>query len=768
MPSPHPSLAPPSSSLAGLSPAEIETLVENLLTIGGLGRVLVIGPGLGLPELLRARGLPCERLELARPEPEPLAWPFPGEDADTALVIDDFAGLTAAHVGQALQELRRVVRRSVLVYLSSPTTPTPGSAEPASARDRAWWEQQFFAAGFRKHPLRHLVQSYESLEHPPGLMVFEPLPELPAGPGAAHRLEPAGPGGADLSRQSGWLAEATLARYELAARYVRPGDTVLDVGSQSGFGLYLLQRSTRAARFLGLEASAPACDYAQAHFTAPSPLLEYQCAEPLEALRALPDNSVHFITCFDTLERAADRRALLQECRRVLTPGGRFLVSVPNGWEDLSFGPTSEDLPFSWPTLKQAVQDQFLIEAVFQQMARGANGWAGNHQFQPSPRRLRSVSLAEAPRTEAEWWLVLGMKDPLARPVASYQETVFQNVADSGHVSVQYARFYQNPWLLHALVHAGYRATCPEILVACARRILDQAPPASPDAGAALCLLLYRAVEGCLTDPSDVELVCRQARNYLTLAQPNPHQLRWQISLAYALGLLEMRRGNFTAARKNFDRCAQYDVLAFSTHLATKTTDALFWSGWLALADGDAVEAERAWNQGLAFGERLRARPLTESLMNPEWPNLFDYGDGMRELIYALENVAKCANGLHCLRLQAQGISIRWDWIQNSFRFQHETVTRALRVAQARVARLCGEVDQARADLHERTAALDGVREELRARELQVVRLGAQAKDHCLNQLKDELGLRLQSLSPAPGERPNFTPPTIDTLERTL
>jgi septal ring factor EnvC (AmiA/AmiB activator) len=125
----------------------------------------------------------------------------------------------------------------------------------------------------------------------------------------------------------------------------------------------------------------------------------------------------------------------------------------------------------------------------------------------------------------------------------------------------------------------------------------------------------------------------------------------------------------------------------------------------------------------LSFGERLRQHPLSETLMNPEWPNLFDYGDGMRELTYALENIAKCANGLHCLALHERGISIRWDLIHNTFRFQHETITHDLRLAQSRVERLCQDIDRVRADqqssardLHDRTAELDRVRQELHDR----------------------------------------------------
>ena len=141
--------------------------------------------------------------------------------------------------------------------------------------------------------------------------------------------------------------------------------------------------------------------------------------------------------------------------------------------------------------------------------------------------------------------------------------------------------------------------------------------------------------------------------------------------------------------------------------------------------------------------------------MNPEWPNLFDYGDGMRELVYALENVARCANGLHCLALQERGISIRWDLIQNTFRFQLETVKHGLCQAQERVERLCREVDQARADaervrqeLQDRTADLDRARQELRDRtaELDRDRLALRERGKEVDQERQEVA-RLNQLS---------------------
>jgi ubiquinone/menaquinone biosynthesis C-methylase UbiE len=46
----------------------------------------------------------------------------------------------------------------------------------------------------------------------------------------------------------------------------------------------------------------------------------------------LPDESADCVTCFTVLEHVNDELATLREMKRVLRPGGRLLLTVPNRW----------------------------------------------------------------------------------------------------------------------------------------------------------------------------------------------------------------------------------------------------------------------------------------------------------------------------------------------------------------------------------------------------------------------------------------------------
>lgn len=79
-------------------------------------------------------------------------------------------------------------------------------------------------------------------------------------------------------------------------------------------------------------------------------------AEP-DAL-PLPNNSVHRALMLHTLEFSEDPHAVMRECFRVLTPGGRMLVCVPNRrsiWSAAQGTPFGYGTPYTIAQLRQLV-----------------------------------------------------------------------------------------------------------------------------------------------------------------------------------------------------------------------------------------------------------------------------------------------------------------------------------------------------------------------------------------------------------------------------
>ena len=119
------------------------------------------------------------------------------------------------------------------------------------------------------------------------------------------------------------LMNEHLARYSFAEALVA-GKRVLDAGCGVGYGSARLARS--ADRVVGFDSAREPLlttqhDYANFDVR----LAEGDC-------RSLPfsDASFDVVVAFEVIEHLENWRGLLSEARRVLTPGGRLLVSTPN------------------------------------------------------------------------------------------------------------------------------------------------------------------------------------------------------------------------------------------------------------------------------------------------------------------------------------------------------------------------------------------------------------------------------------------------------
>jgi SAM-dependent methyltransferase len=128
-------------------------------------------------------------------------------------------------------------------------------------------------------------------------------------------------------RQFGNL-EANL-RFIDATGVVGPSTTVLEIGTGTGGLLHtLLQRGFRVQ---GVEIDEPLMIEAQQAF---GPL-------PIQKVNGIalpfPAGSFDVVLSFDVFEHIPDSDAHLDEVRRVLRPGGSYLVQTPNKWTNVVF-----------------------------------------------------------------------------------------------------------------------------------------------------------------------------------------------------------------------------------------------------------------------------------------------------------------------------------------------------------------------------------------------------------------------------------------------
>jgi SAM-dependent methyltransferase len=111
-------------------------------------------------------------------------------------------------------------------------------------------------------------------------------------------------------------------RYEFALPFCA-GKAVLDAGCGVGYGTALL--AEHAQEVVGVDVDHDAIAYARRRYAAEN--VEFREEDVLDL--DLPDDSFDVVCSFETIEHVPDRDSFLREVRRVLRPGGTFLVSTP-------------------------------------------------------------------------------------------------------------------------------------------------------------------------------------------------------------------------------------------------------------------------------------------------------------------------------------------------------------------------------------------------------------------------------------------------------
>lgn len=592
---------------------EVLDLIDRVLAACGGGRYAVAGARATILEReLRRLAVDARVFDMGSPPA--------GGSADVIWLDGTLDRLDEGARGRAVQAMRAIEPRALVLQAEA------GHDE---------WIRVFLRHDWRRHPQYQSIVNYASLEHlgSGSPLLFEPMPASAILARAPEDLAATRDLHMDMLREAGRRADAHVARYQWARQFVRPGDRVLDAACGLGYGSALLADATLAESVRGLDADPWAVTYAREHYGASRSRLSFDTCD-LDTLDAQAPASYDLVVSFETIEHLADPARFVQACRRLLTPGGRLLCSVPNEWVDeTGKDPNPFHLHvFDRARLESLCSTAFAIEHVYGQTAGGAM------KHGDRPRDLWNAADRE---DDAEWWLLVGMSDPLAVRQDPLRTRWTASAKGRSADLLAFDRDYEHPWLVRAMVSIGQRTTSTALLTSLAAKACQSASPGSADQGAALCVQAYRALE---SDEPDLSLL-DAIDEYASCPARNVHARRWQISLRYVQGLLHLAAGERTAAARALERCATADPLEFSPLLATKTVAAASLLGWMSAQDGRLECARRWWRHGVDAAERALRRPWTELLVDRDEPVIF----GLREATQIVDLASECATALHLL-----------------------------------------------------------------------------------------------------------------------
>jgi GT2 family glycosyltransferase/ubiquinone/menaquinone biosynthesis C-methylase UbiE len=164
---------------------------------------------------------------------------------------------------------------------------------------------------------------------------------------------------------SGQIAFEHYHRYCLA-RDLAVGRDVLDVAAGEGYGSALLADVARSV--VGVELDAASVKHAREAY----PRENLRFLEGDATRIPLPDACVDMVVSFETLEHLGDHDRFLSEVRRVLSPGGLFLVSTPD--RDVYSAPGQPKNPYhvlelTQPEFAQLLSAHFTHHRILAQRA---------------------------------------------------------------------------------------------------------------------------------------------------------------------------------------------------------------------------------------------------------------------------------------------------------------------------------------------------------------------------------------------------------------
>ena len=458
----------------------------------------------------------------------------------------------------AIKEIYRVCLKNVFIKVS---ICDPSSDFSLTLKNRAWWESLFFNNGFRKHSVYYNLNDYESLEYDrneicfvlskiqSNILTLYPLTMLME-ERALHM---------DMLRETGRRSDGHVFRYHFATAYIKPNDRVLDLACGMGYGSYVLGENSLCSKVTGVDIHVEGLEYANNMYGSEKTSFHLGNAEDLNFIAS---NSFDIVCSFETLEHLPNPELLLQELYRVIAPGGRLIISVPNDWSDDSGrdpNPYHYNV-YTWQSFIEQVSNLFIVDECFDQIA------GGGFKLFTSNRLFRKHELLSA---DSEWAIIVAIKPFLSELRNNYIETVYPKTNQPLYL-LEFKKYYDNPWIVHNLVEVSFRVKNNEVLNMLCYEVLKKSMIASPDYGAALCVLGYSILSSQQCIMIKVIEFIDTINKYLIVDSDNPHVFRWKVSLTYLLGKLYLKIGEFENAIIYFKNCLNLDYTNFAVILGSK------------------------------------------------------------------------------------------------------------------------------------------------------------------------------------------------------
>ncbi len=417
-------------------------------------------------------------------------------------------------------------------------------------------------------------------------------------------------------------AEAALKRADLAAQFIRPGDLVLDDGDWGGGSAVVLHIGSAARRTIGLVPMTRARDALNVRYGRPGSLefmTTQEYAPDLERPDFIFHTSNHVVECADHLPLIA---AAAHERLAMLTPAGRLFLAI-------AFARSPERADLVRVLIKDMTRHA-IVERLFCQSS--ATVPDGPDVF---------FEVAADSKCEGDWLIVVAMTSPLADNAPPYVEQAFAVPAEAKFEVARFDAVYLRPWIIKGLVARGMRPDNPEVLRRLAIDVQQMSPLSSVDYAAALCVEAYQIDVG---DTDSVDEVRRRISNWLdTPCDPNPHWLRWQVSLLAVLSRLHLSRGDVDAALAACERCASLDVIPFSPLLGSKTLEAMHLAAIIRLARGEHESSRAHLRDAVREAKRLLSGDWLNILGDLEKPLIFGIPEASQLLAIATRSAALLA-----------------------------------------------------------------------------------------------------------------------------